>query len=239
MKHRSPPKAVVFDFGGTIVAGNGFDDIRGNRRLLELCTSNPHDADEYRIKEEALRIDAELMMPLRDNNLDFSIQLFQHLLYDGLQMKFSVDPQEMELEFWKSATDYRPMPDAATMLDSLRRMGISIGMLSNNAFSSETIRRELARHGLDVYFSFIVASSEYGICKPAKRIFDIAVAKTGCARADVWYAGDIFAVDISGAHAAGLTPVWYNPQDKTPDADIGHISVRSWREFIGIVCDEH
>jgi putative hydrolase of the HAD superfamily len=68
------------------------------------------------------------------------------------------------------------------------------------------VRALLTRHGLDGYFAAVVISGEAGVSKPDPRIFQMALAQTGLAPADVIHVGDTHE-DTDGARAAGITPV--------------------------------
>ncbi len=55
-----------------------------------------------------------------------------------------------------------------------------------------------------------MTSSEYIFRKPEPHIFDIAVRKSGLNPGEIWYCGNDIAVDVRGAHNAGLLPVFYD-----------------------------
>jgi len=108
-----------------------------------------------------------------------------------------------------------------------------MGVVSNTAFRSEIIRHELAKHGLAVHLSIIVASSEYGVRKPSALLFELAAARIGVSPADVWFVGDRLDMDVAGARAAGMTAVWLSSGDIERGA-ADHV-VRTWAELVSIV----
>ena len=52
------------------------------------------------------------------------------------------------------------------------------------------------------HFEFIISSSDYMIRKPDKRLFEIALLKSGLTADKVWYCGDSIYCDVNGAHNA-------------------------------------
>ena len=48
------------------------------------------------------------------------------------------------------------------------------------------------------------------IRKPDKRLFEIALMKSGLTSDKVWYCGDRYSNDVVGANNAGIFPVYYS-----------------------------
>lgn len=68
----------------------------------------------------------------------------------------------------------------------------------------------LARIGLIHLFRFQLAAREHGAAKPAPGIFHAACARLGVAPHEVLHVGDDIALDVVGAHRAGLRTCWIN-----------------------------
>ncbi|KOR29797.1 hypothetical protein TI05_14730 [Achromatium sp. WMS3] len=229
------PNAIIFDFGGTILKEECFDAINGNRNLLKYCMNNTYNLNEYKITEEAQKIDSEIIPQLRNNNFEFSIIGFQNLLFHSLGLKFDLSPQDLEFKFWEHATKYKPIEDIEELLHEIDKRNITIGILSNNSFSSNVIRMELYKHNLSQYFKFILSSCEYGIGKPSKRLFDIAVKKTGYKNEDIWYVGDTYYDDIYGSSNAGIFPIWFNNNNEKIENEVKCYKIKSMTELISII----
>ena len=79
----------------------------------------------------------------------------------------------------------------------------------------------LARIGLLHLFRFQLAAREHGVAKPAASIFHAACARLGLAPHEVLHVGDDIALDVVGAHAAGLRTCWINREGRAwPRADV-------------------
>ena len=82
------------------------------------------------------------------------------------------------------------MPYADEMIDYLNQAGIRTAVISNNAWSGEAIKERFDRLLPNNRFEFIISSCDYMIRKPDKRLFEIALMKSGLTSDKVWYCGD-------------------------------------------------
>jgi putative hydrolase of the HAD superfamily len=103
-------------------------------------------------------------------------------------------------------------PRNAAALERLRERGIRLGVVSN---SDGRVEDALRAAGLADYFDVIVDSSVAGVEKPDPRIFAAALEPLGVAPADALYVGDVYEVDVVGAHAAGLAAALVGPNAGT------------------------
>jgi len=224
------PAGVIFDLGSTVLHQELISFVAGNRRLLEFAESTP-DLTAEEIQFVADEIDEEIRQIRDESMIEFGYQSFQRLLYEHLDISFSISFQEMEREFWDAAIKYSPSEGISDVLDLLEKHQIKTGILSNSAFTGAVLEEELAKHSLAHRFSFLISSIDYGFRKPHNRIFQIAVRKMNLEPQDIWFVGDKLEYDIRGAIDAGLYPVWYNPEEKPGKTDSKYLEVRSWQEF--------
>jgi putative hydrolase of the HAD superfamily len=108
-----------------------------------------------------------------------------------------------------------PDPEARPVLDELARRGYRLGVVSN---SDGRVERGLERLGLREGLEVVVDSGVVGIEKPDPRIFEIALERLGVPAGEAVYVGDIPAIDLAGACAAGLSFVLVDPLGLWPDA---------------------
>jgi HAD superfamily hydrolase (TIGR01509 family)/HAD superfamily hydrolase (TIGR01549 family) len=106
-------------------------------------------------------------------------------------------------------------PDAVPALGSLQRLGLPMAILSN---WGTHLRDVLKRFDLLDYFEFVIVSSETGLAKPDRRIFDLAVDRVDHPRQRLLYVGDHMGDDIEGARGAGLDAVLVDRRDRQPEA---------------------
>ncbi len=70
--------------------------------------------------------------------------------------------------------------------------------------------RKLSDTGLATYVDEVILSSDIGINKPNRHIFDYALEKMKAKREEVLMIGDSWCSDIHGASNAGIKSIWYN-----------------------------
>ena len=112
---------------------------------------------------------------------------------------------------------WRRVPaDVPEALSRLRAGGVRIGMVSN---SEGRIAELLAQVGLAESFEVIVDSGSEGVSKPDPEIFRRALARMGARAERAIYVGDVPAVDVDGARAAGMGAILIDAHDHYPDYD--------------------
>ena len=96
-----------------------------------------------------------------------------------------------------------PYPAAAEVLEKLGGR-YKLGVIANQSLGTAD---RLKKYGLLEYFSLVVASAEEGIAKPDRRIFDIALERSGCKPENAVMIGDRVDNDILPAKAVGMKTV--------------------------------
>ena len=92
--------------------------------------------------------------------------------------------------------------------EAFRQTGRCLGIISN---ADGTVAAKLEQAGLLPYFDFIIDSGLVGVEKPDPAIFQLALDQTGLSPERVLYVGDLFAIDVLGARAAGITGALVDP----------------------------
>jgi HAD superfamily hydrolase (TIGR01509 family) len=100
-------------------------------------------------------------------------------------------------------------------LGSLHDLGLPLAILSN---WGTHLRDVLRRFDLLEPFQFLIVSSEVGLAKPDRRIFDLAAERAGYPRQRLLYVGDHVGDDIEGAWSAGLDAVLIDRRDRQSEA---------------------
>ncbi len=102
----------------------------------------------------------------------------------------------------------RPMEGARVALDGVAALGVRMAVVSNSDGRAE---RHLIDCGVRNGLEFVVDSQLVGVEKPDPRIFRIALDRLATPAAHALYVGDIVAVDVTGARAAGMPVVLIDP----------------------------
>jgi putative hydrolase of the HAD superfamily len=103
----------------------------------------------------------------------------------------------------------------------LRRLAGSqrLGLVSDLWAPADKCRDYLAALGLDDVFGSLVFSCEQGAVKPARRLFERALAELGATPERTLFVGDDLRRDIAGAAACGLRTAWIGDPAVASGAD--------------------
>lgn len=229
------PKMILFDYGQTLVSEAKFDGVRGRRAVLEFAVENKYNRTAEEIQREADAINHELgrFDPARRHLFQVEVpnHMFTGYLYESQGIRLSISGNELDRVFWDAASPGKPTQGIEDFLKFLKEQGIRTGVISNISYSGKALQERICSLLPDNEFEFILATSEYLYRKPNRRIFELALQKTGLGAEDVWYVGDQYECDIVGAKGAGLTPLWYIgaiDMAYVPKDDV--LTVTNWEE---------
>lgn len=88
-------------------------------------------------------------------------------------------------------------------------------------FTASNGNADLDRIGLAHYFERSLRAREVGALKPDPLLFHKVIEGTGLQPQQVVYVGDDPALDVVGARAAGMLPVWINREQQQWSAEFG------------------
>jgi putative hydrolase of the HAD superfamily len=118
------------------------------------------------------------------------------------------------------------IPGAVETVKTLKDQGFRLAVVSN---AEGQVERDLNLAGYDGLFETVVDSHKVGVEKPDPAIFRIALERLDAKADGAVYLGDVPAVDITGARAAGIAAVLLDRHDLYPDVDAPRL--RSIEEF--------
>lgn len=130
----------------------------------------------------------------------FWMSIYRHVIGRRTSPDVANEVATQVYAHFSSPAAYALHSDVVPTLTALRAAGIRLGIISN---WEAWIHDLLAHHDLARWFEIVVASSEVEIEKPDRRIFDIALARTGLAPGEMLYVGDSPVTDVAGAARAG------------------------------------
>jgi HAD superfamily hydrolase (TIGR01549 family) len=117
---------------------------------------------------------------------------------------------------------YKLYPETPNTLQKIKQKGFKIGLISNTNGQDALKRRRssMKDQGILQFFDTIILSSEVGVWKPHKEIFEIALQENGIKKPEeAMLVGDSPIEDLKGAQNAGLIPVfldrfdWFSPEN--------------------------
>lgn len=97
-----------------------------------------------------------------------------------------------------------------------------LGLISNGFENTQKVKLQYS--GLDKYFRKLVTSERVGHPKPKSEIYHVALAEASVNPDECIMIGDSFNNDVLGAMEVGISAIWFNPQNSTPNEDVPMIS---------------
>ena len=137
----------------------------------------------------------------------------------GMIEKFD-DYFEEVFEVFGTAEPWEVYPDVVQALDSLRKQGFELGVISNFDTRFYRIFRGL---GLEGFFDSITISSMARSVKPSGDIFHYALSQHVADPEDAVHVGDSIREDMEGAERAGITGIWVNRERADPPQGAVHL----------------
>lgn len=232
------PKMVIFDAGRTLMNYKEINIRKGIEAYFPYIISNPHN---YSI-EEIEKQDDEIFGIFdlcRENRFEIPMENKLRLLFDLLELQFSISLNEVAKIEWEEDPVIETVNHAADLLHWLNGAKIRTAVISNCDYSGNLLQEKLNKIFPENQFEFVIASSDYGVMKPNRYIFQAGIVKSGLEAKDIWYVGDKVAVDVLGSKAAGMTPVLYkNPRNTYQEIPENAIVVDDLMEIASLLTQQ-
>ena len=220
--------AVTFDLWQTLLLDNPEQGrirtrarLEGTRDVLAQAGEN-HSLEQI---EQAYRDGVRRCQEIRDAHRDVTflqqVQIFVNFISPRLVERIPNATFHSIAECYSdSFFDYPPgpHPEGIEVLQSVKDMGLRLGMVSNTGMTpGVSFRRFLAEHGMLDYFDVLTFSDEVGFSKPACEMFNLTLAELGSSPAQAIHVGDHIFNDVAAAKACGLLTVWIEGFYERPD----------------------
>jgi putative hydrolase of the HAD superfamily len=156
--------------------------------------------------------------------------------FHGILARLGVEDLPLSLKLSEDYVAQSPkksglMPDAIEVLEYLfPRYPMTI---ITNGFE-EVQYTKLNSSGLTPYFKNVVTSARAGFKKPAKEIFEFALAESGFEKHEAIMIGDNLMADIIGAHNASVDTIYFNPK-KIPHQATPKFEIHELKQLMEIL----
>jgi putative hydrolase of the HAD superfamily len=236
---RAPVRAILFDFGHTLVdfrrteeaLREAYEQIRARieavaymevPELLDLIERVAYGVDRMVAESYAEGRLQELNLP----------EVFRETLAGiGFDLPSDVIDHVIALDHSAYSKSLAVEPEVLATLRALDADGYAMGLVSNVSLLPHLMREDLERLGLTPYLRATVFSSETGVRKPDSQIFQEALRRLEASPAKTVFVGDRLYDDVGGATAVGMRTVLSHqfrqeegPKAARPDAVISHLS---------------
>lgn len=218
----TPPKAVFFDAGETLVYPHPSfaelftevlraEDVLVDPAVVQQVVS----AYSQKFTETVQSGEAHLWSTSPERSRTFWNGVYRGFLEEvGVTGAADRLVDRLHATFTDLAS-YRLHPDVIPTLDRLRSAGVSLGVISN---FEEWLEQLLETLGVIDYFPVRVISGIEGVEKPDPEIFRIALERRGVAAEESIYVGDHPFFDIQGAEEVGMVAVLIDRRGRYPEA---------------------
>ncbi len=232
---RTPVRAVIFDWGGTLAewALVEFEEI-WRRAAHHLAPHLGQDADALRQRLSAIELDAWAATDHGSFTLTDLVRRASQALGVDVEDALAEEAGTHYLGAWEPHIVHDT--EAAATLADLRSRGLRIGLLSNTHWPRAFHERMLERDGLVELIDARLYTSEMPYMKPHPEAFRAALAGVGVddPRQAV-FVGDRLLDDVFGAQSVGMRAV-HRPNEHVPAHEVRPDAViRRLSELPGIL----
>ena len=234
MGRRNIIKAIIFDFGQTLVdAADGFR--RAEKEAQKRLFADPG----LNEKEDFLATYRRIRKELHDRS-NFSRKSLWQEVYHFYNLK----PDTRLLETWETAywetvkVNSTLFPEAVTVLKSLS-LEYQLGMITNTQGQQRPGTHRISQFPeLETYFKVIIVAGENSIPpKPDPEPFRMCLEGLNLKPSEAVYVGDDYRIDVCGAQEAGLHAVWlkhHSVSRSWPDVQTSTPIIRKLDELLDI-----
>jgi len=217
-----PLDAVTFDFWDTLVCtSHGATRDARRRSLLAVLGEIGQDVPPERLDEifeQAFAIYTEHWHA----NRAFTAHQGGQAVVELLDLGLTTDQDEAIVKAFVSGAagqEHELTGNIEETLVALKERGLRLGIICDVGLTPSNVLRDyLAAHGVLDLFDHWSFSDEVGCYKPAREIFEHALAGLGgVAPGRAAHVGDLRRTDIAGAQAMGMTAVRYRGANDDPD----------------------
>lgn len=231
-------RAVIFDFGGTLMYGRNAWEPFITKADEALTTYLCSQGLELNINTFPSEFRKRLVDYFKQRENDLFESTYHQVLRGVLKDKGYDDvPSEiirhaLDALFAVTQSNWALEEDTIPTLKKLEASGYRLGIISN-AGDDQDVQQLVRGFKISQYFDFVLTSAACSYRKPHPRIFELALANWYLLPSEAVMVGDHLTADIQGAQKVGLYGVWISrradpqmekQQAVRPDASLTSLS---------------
>ena len=217
-----PIKAVLFDWGDTLVQYPGFStDGTGHLEAVEKfflwfqqtskcrCLTPNNRTTRNFVNEYQISAQAQFaVMKISGRDQPMGARLVQALRQSGCNCKITEKLEQTYLQrlLDELANATIPMPGALQVLSAMHNQ-FKLAVVSNFP-EPQFVKQTLDKYSLINFFDSIIVSAEVGWMKPHPLPFQLAMEKLQVDPSNVLFIGDDLKSDMAGAASVGCKTAW-------------------------------
>ena len=238
----TPVKAVVFDYGNTLIAFGREQVDQFDALLLEAVTAEfgPPDPAQYKARR-----DADRMFPYQGDPPSYRENDVREMTAGLIREVYGVEPSGGALDRLiavRQEAFVRVVRVEPETLSFLRRLGAKyrLALLSNYP-DGDAIRASLDDTGIAPFLEHALVSGDLGLCKPHPDVFRAVLDALALPPEAVLFVGDNWLADVQGARRAGMQVAhfrrWIPPEHfpEQPGDFSPHVSLATLGELLPLL----
>ena len=218
-----PFKGIGFDWAYTLVDLGKEDDRSPLKKVFEyLCSKNLFLPDF----EEFLGQSRKIFHPMIENSRITNQEAHFEIALKKLISQFDISLNEdislkklLEIYYLEVYSGRKLYPEVISVLNSLKNIGVRMGVVSNTTNPKFMKDNEMQGAGLTPFFDFAIYSTDTPYRKPHPSIFQLAIESLKMKPEEILFVGDNISLDIVGANNVGMKSAWINREGKNKSID--------------------
>lgn len=209
MENNSNIKAILFDLDDTILDSKTaeYNAICDFKRLFKEFA----EIENNEFAKIWSKVTMELYDKYHNGLISFETLRTERIkrLFSNFNIKIKDEDAKgkfkMYLELYEK--NWILFPDTIEVLEQLKN-NYKLAIVTNGDGVQQ--RKKIKQTGIEKYFSEIIISSEVGVSKPDKDIFEITCKRLNVEPEECMMIGDKMKVDVEGCAQLGMKAVWVN-----------------------------
>ena len=213
-----PFKGIGFDWAYTLVDLGKEDDRSPLKKVFAYLISKNFSLPDF---EEFLDQSRQIFHPMIENSritnkeAHFEIALKKLIYQFGIPLNEDISLKKLlEIYYLEVYSERKLYPEVISVLNSLKNIGVRMGVVSNTTNPRFMKENEMQAAGLAQYFDFAIYSTDTPYRKPHPSIFQLAIKSLKMKPEEILFVGDNISLDIIGAKNVGMKSAWINRERK-------------------------
>tara|TARA_Y100001960_G_scaffold141837_1_gene150095 strand:- start:2653 stop:3381 length:729 start_codon:yes stop_codon:yes gene_type:complete len=209
-----PFKGIGFDWAYTLMDLGNEDDSVPLKKVFDYLSSRNLSLPDF---EEFLDETRKIFVPMiEESRLTNKEACFEVVLQNIIhQFKIPLNGEItlknlLEIYYLEVYSKRKLYPEVVYVLNSLKSIGVRMGVVSNTTNPRFMKENEMQAAGLKPYFEFAIYSSDTPYRKPHPSIFELAIKNLNMKPKEILFVGDNISLDVIGAKNVGMKSAWIN-----------------------------
>ena len=218
-----PFKGIGFDWAYTLVDLGKEDDRSPLKKVFAYLISKNFSLPDF---EEFLDQSRQIFHPMIENSritnqeAHFEIALKKLIYQFDIPLNKNISLKKLlEIYYLEVYSERKLYPEVISVLNSLKNIGVRMGVVSNTTNPRFMKENEMQATGLAPFFDFAIYSSDAPYRKPHPSIFQLAIERLRMKPEEILFVGDNIRLDIVGAQNVGMKSAWINRERKNNSID--------------------